>query len=138
MRWSLALGFVAGVALSVGGCTGRQNNKGCDCADQGLFIELTPEKSQQVAAIFVDGAACTGSHAQCVGYQGTDCVRYFVAANAAGNCHIELSFKTSGASRLGGDVSFVKAGEPGCCEGYYPKGSSTVTLGEVKSDAGFD
>ena len=138
---SLALGFLAATALSalatVGGCTGHSNIRVCDCADQGLFIDLTPERSQQVAAIFVSGTACVGSHARCAGYQGTDCIRYFVAANAVGTCHVELSFKTGG-NRLGGDVSFERGGDPQCCEGYYPVGSSTITLGEVKSDAGFD
>ena len=122
--------------LVVVGCQ-NDEKAACDCADQGLFIELTPERSAQVAVIYVNGPACTASHAECVGYQGTNCIRYFVRAGAIGNCHVELSFKAPPA-RLGGDVTFIKGGTPGCCEGFYPQGSSTMTLGEVKDDAGFD
>ncbi len=124
------------VLLSVVGCQNDEKAP-CECADQGVFIDLTPERSDQVAVIYVSGPACSASHAECFAYQGTYCTRYFVRAGDAGNCHIEISFKAP-PLRLGGDKTFAKGGTPGCCEGFYPQGGNTLTLGEVKGDAGTD
>ncbi len=117
-------------------CSGHSNDDSKECPEQGLYIELSAARSAEVAAFFVSGPACSGVTARCAAYEGTACVRYFVGAKGAGNCHVEIAFKT-GVGREGGDVVFVKRTEPGCPDGFYAQGSAVMSLGEVK-DTGWD
>lgn len=88
----------------------------CECAAQGIFVDVPAAFVPQVTGVTASDRACNGVAAKCAAKDGSGaCVQYTVLPTAVGNCHVVVAL--SGRT-FSSDVLIVQ--QTGCCSGLYP------------------
>ena len=113
MKMPLSLVCVSMIVLATSGCGG---DPACECAAQGILIDVPAALVPQVTDVAVSDRACNGVTAKCAARDGSgSCVQYTVLPTTLGNCHVVVAL--SGRT-FTSDVLIVR--NSGCCSGLYP------------------
>ena len=129
--------FSAAFAIGLGvlACSTIQNSE-CDCVDPSLQLTIPPESASAVVSVTLSGNACEGVTPTCVQNGVGGCSQWRFPAQAAGNCHIDMTFASGTA--YAHDVTILAT--TGCCAGYYADptsaGDIAVTPPGFGADAG--
>lgn len=109
----------AAAVLALGACGGGGSGDGpqCTCGDDGVTIDLPPDRASQVAGVQLGGVACQGVVPSCNQPVASGCAQYAFHAVAAGRCDVDVLF-ASGPSDFHAEVSFARVS---CCPGYWPQ-----------------
>jgi len=118
--------------LALGACGGGgPGGAECTCGDDGVTIDLPPDRASQVASVQLGGAACQGVVPSCNQPVMAGCEQYTFHASGAGTCDIDVLF-ASGPADFHAEVSFARVT---CCPGYWPQPPEAAHL-EVPDLAG--
>lgn len=101
------------IVLATSGCGGDPM---CECAAQGLVVDVPAVFVPEVTDVTVSDRACNGVKPTCSQRDGSgSCVQYTVLPVTVGNCHVVVAL--SGRT-FTSDVLIVQ--RSGCCSGLYP------------------
>lgn len=113
MKTPLPIVTASMIVLATSGCGG---DPVCECAAQGLLVDVPAALVPQVTDVTVSDRACNGVTAKCAAKDGAGlCVQYTVMPTTIGNCHVVVAL--SGRT-FTSDVLIVQ--QTGCCSGLYP------------------
>jgi hypothetical protein len=105
----------------------------CECADDAIEVSIPAEAQGDVDDVALSGNACTGVTATCENPGAGGCAVYRVAGIAAGDCHVDVDFKSG--TRFSADVTLVA---DSCCAGFYanPASADEIDVPAPSFDAG--
>jgi hypothetical protein len=124
----------AAVVPALSACGGGSGSAECACGDDGVTIDLPPDRASQVAGVQLAGTACQGVTPSCSEPISSGCAQYTFYAVAAGTCDVDVLF-ASGPSDFHAEVSFARVA---CCPGYWPQppAAAHLEVPDLAADAG--